>query len=385
MYKNVKWYYNKIADTIPLLRFSQNSNNTSHQCLASNSYINLNTENNLNDENFNRSSLFFSVNKRIFIENLLINLVFALLWFTFSIILSLYNKWMFSEKHFYFKFPLFSACVHILVEFLISIIIMRLFPQFQASDTSFEIKYHLAKIVPCGVTTSLEIGLSNVSLKTITLSFYMSISLIIVIIIITVGVVMAVSTQVEFVFEGFFMAMVASIFGGLKWSLVQLLCVDNSIAFNPISFIYILSPSIFFTLVLMSLLAEGLMNIIHSSFWDYGINSVVLLVFPGIIAFCMIVSEFWTSVVTLSVVGICKEIIIMGASAIFFKDRFTMINIIGFVITLIGVILYNFLKYYLSKEKELSQKLSNKIIPLCNNNEFSIMESYDEIEDSPKE
>ncbi|KAG5517892.1 hypothetical protein PMAC_000347 [Pneumocystis sp. 'macacae'] len=287
---------------------------------------------------------------------------------------------------------------------------MRLFPQYQPANKGFEMKDHLVKIIPCGMATSLEIGLSNISLRTITLSFYtmckssslgfvllfafifglekISISLITIIIIITVGVVMMASTQIEFVFEGFFMAIVASAFGGLKWSLVQLMSLADSISFNPFSFIYFLSPSIFFTLMLMSLLIEGFMNIVYSSFWDYGINAIIILVFPGIIAFFMIVSEFWlikrTSVLTLSVAGICKEVITMGASAIFFKDRLTFINIIGFFITLTGIILYNFLKYYSLKDIKLSKRLNREIMPLANSDELFPLESHGDIENSSK-
>lgn len=118
-------------------------------------------------------------------------------------------------------------------------------------------------------------------------------SLIIVVVIITIGVVMMASTQTEFVFQGFIMVIIASALGGLKWSLVQILSIKNSVAFNPFSFIYILSPSIFFSLIILSILVEGIKNIIYTPFWNYGVNSVIMLIFPGIVAFAMIVSEYW--------------------------------------------------------------------------------------------
>ncbi|KAG4305163.1 hypothetical protein PORY_001333 [Pneumocystis oryctolagi] len=410
MHKNVKWYYNKMADTVPLFRFSHSLRNLSHKYVSIGSYVNINLENDFNDESPNTLFSFLTKTRKDFLKKTSINFAFILLWFIFSITLSLYNKWMFSEKYFNFKFPLFSGCIHILVEFCVSIIIMKLFPQFEPESKSFEMKDHLTKIIPCGMATSLEIGLSNISLRTITLSFYtmckssslgfvllfafmfglekMSMSLVIVVVIITVGVIMMALTQTEFVFEGFFMVIIASALGGFKWTILQLLSMSNSTSFNPFSFIYILSPSIFFTLMFMSLLVEGLMNIIYSSFWDYGINAVIILVFPGVIAFCMIASEFWlikrTSVLTLPVAGICKEVITMGASFIFFKDHFTLINIIGFVITIIGIILYNVLKYYALKEKELSQKFNNNTMHLTNANNFFPLKSHNDIEDSLK-
>lgn len=68
----------------------------------------------------------------------------------------------------------------------------------------------------------------------------------------------------------------------------------------------------------------------------------------GSLAFVMITSEFFlikrTSVVTLSVCGIFKEVATIFISSLVFGDILTMINIIGLCITLFGIALYNWFK-----------------------------------------
>ncbi|QSL66632.1 hypothetical protein MERGE_001015 [Pneumocystis wakefieldiae] len=395
-----------MTDNTPLLKPLTSLSTVSHQYVEAVPDINENLDNSLNDELSNKS-LHDNVNKNM-IKNISINLGFMFSWFFFSTLLSVFNKWLFSETHLNFTLPLFSGCIHIIIEYCFSIIIMKLFPQFQPAENSFEVMDNLTKVIPCGVATSLEIGFSNASLRSISLSLYtmckssslgfvllfsfifglekMRASLIIVVVIITIGVVMMASTQTEFVFQGFIMVIIASALGGLKWSLVQILSIKNSVAFNPFSFIYILSPSIFFSLIILSILVEGIKNIIYTPFWNYGVNSVIMLIFPGIVAFAMIVSEYWlikrTSIITLSVAGICKEVITMGASAIFFKDHLDLINILGFIVTIVGIILYNIMKYYALKEESLSQKLDYKTVPLVSKSRISVAESPQDTEEN---
>jgi hypothetical protein len=54
-----------------------------------------------------------------------------LLWYTFSLLLSLYNKWMFAPDHWNFPFPLFVTGLHMLVQFCLSGLVLWWFPQFR--------------------------------------------------------------------------------------------------------------------------------------------------------------------------------------------------------------------------------------------------------------
>lgn len=72
----------------------------------------------------------------------------------------------------------------------------------------------------------------------------------------------------------------------------------------------------------------------------------------------------------------------MGASAIFFKDHLDLINILGFIVTIVGIILYNIMKYYALKEESLSQKLDYKTVPLVSKSRISVAESPQDTEEN---
>lgn len=84
---------------------------------------------------------------------------------------------------------------------------------------------------------------------------------------------------------------------------------------------------------------------------------VSLLVFPGILAFCMITAEFAllkrSSVVTLSICGIFKEVVTISAAGVVFHDKLTLVNISGLIITITSIASYNYMK--ISKMRQEAQ------------------------------
>src|SRR2546430_2666471 len=105
---------------------------------------------------------------------------------------------MFDPAHLDFEFPLFTTCCHMLVQFFLASLILYLFPQFRPrfdslSDSqdplstsgadrvrheaglekpSMTRMFYLTRIGPCGAATGLDIGLGNMSLKSISLTFF---------------------------------------------------------------------------------------------------------------------------------------------------------------------------------------------------------------------
>jgi len=53
------------------------------------------------------------------------------LWFAFSLLLSLYNKWMFAPGHLNFPFPLFVTSVHMVIQFFLSWFVLWWFPKYR--------------------------------------------------------------------------------------------------------------------------------------------------------------------------------------------------------------------------------------------------------------
>ncbi|KAG0276417.1 Triose-phosphate Transporter [Linnemannia exigua] len=311
------------------------------------------------------------------------NVFYVFAWYSCSTALSFYNKWLFSPAHHNFQFPLFTTSLHMVAQFLLSSITLFLLPRLRPKAAPSP-KDFGTKIVPCAVASGLDIGLSNSSLKTITLAFYTmckSSSLAFVLLfaflfklerptwtlagvigVICVGLFMMVMSEVDFVLIGFIQVMAASVLGGLRWSLTQMLLERTdtkagSLA-NPISTIFFLSPIMGICLCIVAGIFEGFGTIFGSVFFATSSSALMtlgLLFLGGVFAFMMVLAEFnliaRTSVVTLSVLGIVKEIGTIVVSSLVFKDHLTLVNILGLFVTLTGIGFYHFMKLRQMKSK----------------------------------
>ncbi|KAJ6782847.1 hypothetical protein PWT90_02846 [Aphanocladium album] len=354
-----------------------------------------------------------------FMRRLMINGGLILLWYIFSLSISLvsttfsdicgyisltpgqYNKWMFDKDRLNFAFPLFTTAMHMLVQFSLASLVLYFFPSFrpynkhtsdlgrsrhetEPNSSKMSKLYYLTRIGPCGAATSLDIGLGNMSLKSITLTFYTmckSSSLAFVLIFafvfrlekptwrlvaiigtMTIGVILMVSGEVEFKLSGFLLVISASFFSGFRWGLTQLLLLRNPATSNPFSSIFFLSPVMFITLFAMAIPVEGFGPLfegftrISKEFGTF--MTPIFLLFPGCIAFLMIASEFAllqrTSVVTLSIAGIFKEVVTISAASFIFHDELSLVNFIGLLTTLVAIGAYNYVK--ISKMRAEAQK-----------------------------
>lgn len=350
------------------------------------------------DDPFNISS-----SDKTVIFRLLANVGLILLWYFFSLAISIvsirafclsfnltnqYNKWMFSrddnDKE-VFPFPLFTTSLHMLVQFTLSCLILFFIPSLRphptpSPDPQDEPRpvltkfFYLTRLVPCGTATSLDIGLGNMSLKFITLTFLTmckssalafvllfafvfrlekpSIKLIAIIATMTIGVVMMVAGETAFNAVGFVLIIASAFFSGFRWGLTQILLLRHPATANPFSTLFFLTPVMFISLIFIALAVEGPTEIVtgltaladaHGLGWG-----MLLLVFPGVLAFCMISSEFAllqrSSVVTLSICGIFKEVVTITAAGVIFHDKLTAVNVTGLIVTIGSIASYNYMK-----------------------------------------
>ncbi|QRW00780.1 Triose-phosphate Transporter family [Ceratobasidium sp. AG-Ba] len=313
-----------------------------------------------------------------------INSLFIATWFGFATILSIYNKWMFSGDKFGFPSPLFVTAMHMVMQFVLAALARTVFPNTFGSPYSPTLKQYGTKAVPCAVTTSLDIGLSNLSLKTITLSFYtmckssslvfvlffaflfklerFSSRLIGVILLITSGVVLMVATETQFALVGMILVFAASACGGLRWALTQILLhgpkeeegeEEEPMGLdNPCATIFWLAPTMAITMFVVCAAVDGLGTVFASKFFDgfeQTLKTSLFIAAPGVVAFCMTIAEYYiiqrTGMVPMSVAGIFKEVTTISLSAIVFGDALNELNIIGVGITIIGIALFTYHKY----------------------------------------
>lgn len=178
----------------------------------------------------------------------------------------------------------------------------------------------------------------------------------------TAGVILMVSGEVEFKIGGFALVISAAFFSGFRWGLTQILLLRNPATSNPFSSIFFLAPVMFVILLIIAIPVEGVPALIEGlrvllEAWG-PVMTPLFLLFPGGIAFLMTASEFAllqrTSVVTLSIAGIFKEVVTISAAALVFEDRLTPVNAIGLVTTMLAIITYNYIK--ITKMREEAQQ-----------------------------
>ncbi|CUA72179.1 putative transporter C22E12,01 [Schizosaccharomyces pombe 972h-] [Rhizoctonia solani] len=297
--------------------------------------------------------------------------------------------------------------MHMLMQFLLAALCRFMFPSTFGSPYSPNRKQYATKAVPCAVTTSLDIGFSNLSLKTITLSFYtmckssslvfvlffaflfkletFSKRLVSVILLITGGVVLMVATETHFAFGGMILVFIASACGGLRWALTQILLhgpkreedeheedAEPPMGMdNPCATIFWLAPTMFISLLVLTGIVDNLGDIfgskrniqdglVYYGTWGGSIlhDTCGILVRLLSISFnlpaCLHPIAYQlprrsiiqrTGMVPMSVAGIFKEVTTISLSAVVFGDRLNELNIIGVAITILGIALFTYHKY----------------------------------------
>lgn len=179
----------------------------------------------------------------------------------------------------------------------------------------------------------------------------------------TIGVIMMVAGETAFDALGFILLMLASFFSGLRWSLTQILLRRTAATSNPFSTLFFLTPVMFAVLFILAIPVEGfsavkigLDGLAEKKGLAMGIGIVL---FPGMIAFCMTSAEFAllkrTSVVTLSVCGIFKEVLTITAAGFIFGDELTPINISGLLITIVAIAVYNVTRMKKMRRNEMDK------------------------------
>ncbi|KAI4614037.1 hypothetical protein J4E86_006800 [Alternaria arbusti] len=350
------------------------------------------------------------------LKSMLVNGVLICLWYLFSISISVYNKWMFKEakgdgeaKNI-FPFPLFTTCLHMIVQFTLASLVLFLIPSLRPRHDSLNPHaagsrvepvdpkkplmtkwFYFSRLGPCGAATGMDIGLGNTSLKFISLTFFTmckssalgfvlifaflfrleqpSWRLVFIILIMTCGVVMMVAGEAAFHTLGFILVMVSACSSGFRWSLTQILLLRNPATANPFSSIFFLAPVMFISILILAIpvegfpaLMEGLSQLFEARGTGLGIG---ILLFPGVLAFLMTASEFAllkrTSVVTLSICGIFKEVVTIGTANLVFKDPLTPINLTGLVVTIGSIAAYNYMKIKkMREEARMNAHLQNQ-------------------------
>ncbi|KAL9541230.1 hypothetical protein MBANPS3_009234 [Mucor bainieri] len=337
-------------------------------------------------------------------ENTIKNLSYILIWYFFSTSLSLYNKNLMGRDRFNFNFPLLVSSIHAGLHAIITALMMWLGGnRWKSASVGMSLNDYLFKVVPCGIAAAVEICCSNAALVYITLSFYTMVKsstpiwvllfsfmfgferprllLVAIIVVMVAGVILTVEGETKFDPVGFALVLIASIVSGLRWSMTQLLLQHENMGIsNPIATLYYLTPVMFVTMFTLSLVFEHpLDQFQHSKHFDtlsHIIESFGLMSIGGLLAFAMTLAELYliksTNTVTLSVAGISKEIVVIMLSVMIYGDVLTPKNVLGLLVSIVGIIAYN---YYKLSKKNGSEKGQYQMIPMHSSSSNSNLNS----------
>lgn len=305
----------------------------------------------------------------------------VIFYYTFSISLTFYNKWMMKS----FRFPLSVSIVHYTVVFLLASI-SRLISETYQNKTRVIIGWgdYVKRIFPPAIASALDIGLSNWSFMFITVSLYtMSKSssiifilffsiilkleklrpiLIIVVALIAGGLLLFTYESTQFNGVGFFVAMLASFVSGIRWTTVQLVMQKESLGLkNPVDTIYHLQPVMALSLLPLCFIIEGPSvaaspQLFRAPSWHVAAWSVFMMLFGACLAFMLSVSEYLlvsnTSGLGLAIAGIFKEICTLTIATEFGGDKLNVMNFIGLLICMSGIALHVYVKALKDPEDE---------------------------------
>ncbi|KAF6260068.1 triose-phosphate transporter family-domain-containing protein [Scenedesmus sp. NREL 46B-D3] len=261
-------------------------------------------------------------------------------------------------------------------------------------------------VLPNGAVTGLDIGFSNASLVHITMSFYTmcksttpifllgfafiwrletpSWGLAGVVAVIVSGLLLLVQGEAEFDTTGFALVMSASCMSGLRFTLTQLLLHGSKGAAEggrgssdggghsptpfggPLEVLEVLTPVMSATTLLLSLATEQLWHVLPSSPYfnsaPHALVTALLILTGALIAFLMVWAEYQvikeTSALTFMIAGTVKEVVTVITAVIVFGDRFGVVNGVGLVIVIAGVLLFNWYKLQRLKQSVRQQIIS---------------------------
>lgn len=254
--------------------------------------------------------------------------------------------------------------------------------------------------IPCGFVTAFDIGLSNLSLVRISITFFTMVkssspiwvlisafifglekitcNLVMVGLLITAGEILTAFGEVEFDTVGFILVLGAAICGGIRWTLVQfkLQKLDPPLA-GPVVTMRVLSSTMFFSMLIMSFILERPWNKLGP---EHGELATIMTGLGGaFIAIAMVLCEFWlilkSNAIVLMIGGVLKEMITIFVGVTAFGDDLNVVNISGIIVVFLGVFLYKVTLHLSTVEKENS--LTTSASDIEDSGHFSRISSSD--------
>lgn len=289
-------------------------------------------------------------------------------YFVLAMGMNFANSWLYHKDKLNYGHPLLLTSMAFFIQYLLATFYIKRNDKNKVAEKNKKKPLGARDVALCAMAAALDLGLSNVSLRYVSLTVYVLIKSscpvsvwvaskamglvswksLPEIVLIVFGTCMAVypekqlagsnstnSTDSTWVL-GMLLVTGATVASGARWALTQKCVVDGG---GPFSAIRVLSLPMAFLLFLVSLPVEGLHNVAVQGDPVLTLLTVLLM---GVWTFALVAVEYVmvhrASALTLSVAGIAKELMMIGVGVFVFREhRLTLLNWSGIGLSLTGI------------------------------------------------
>ncbi|RKO91774.1 triose-phosphate transporter family-domain-containing protein [Blyttiomyces helicus] len=289
--------------------------------------------------------------------------LYLAVWFFFSTTLIFTNRYVLVEMG--FAFPLTLTTWHLIN----ATVFTRLLRRFSSMlDGVAAVEKHLTwsrwakSVLPIGALFSLGLATGNHAYLHLSVSFIQMLKSVTPVAILLVswifrteepnrrvflnvlfiasGVAVASYGEIQFEFVGFLLALFAIFFDAIRLVMVQKLLHSNAVKMDALTSLYYVAPvSAGFNII--NALVFEMHKITYEHFAKVGIW---LFIFNGLLSFCLNVAGVSvvkrTSTLVLGLGGVFKDIMIVSIATIYYLTPFSVTQIFGYTMALIGLIVY---------------------------------------------
>lgn len=307
--------------------------------------------------------------------NVLKTLFFILVWYTFSTLLTLYNKTLLGDDMGKFPAPMLMNTVHFTMQAILAKGITWFWSHKYQTKVTMSWTDYFVRVVPTALATAMDVNLSNESLVFISVTFATmcksaapiflllfafafrlespSIKLLGIMIVISIGILLTVAKETAFEFWGFIFVMLAAVMSGFRWCMTQILLQKEAYGLkDPLTLMSYVAPVMALATAFLSLLLDPWDEFKNNKYFDnshHVTRSCLLLLLGGTLAFFMVLTEYIlvsvTSAVTVTIAGVVKEAVTILVAVFYFHDEFTWLKGLGLLTIMVGVSLFNWYKY----------------------------------------
>jgi solute carrier family 35, member C2 len=165
---------------------------------------------------------------------------------------------------------------------------------------------------------------------------------------ISFGLGIAVANSLQANLLGVLLALSAACAGGLRWALLQLLETKDPQSKSVMVTLYRFTPASVMSILPLFITIEA-DKLYSSTFWTHWKDmddALLLCIFGGVFAFCLVVVEVklvrLTSALTMSVFGQVKELIQISLAMMLFRENLSMKSGIGIGVSILSSIYYRY-------------------------------------------